>query len=260
MSKSSTVDLLFLNGWSLEAAFVEPLVQHFAGTSSYRIVDVDERFLKDAWLESLSALVDENTLIIGWSLGGMLAIRLAYFLQGRKQAYRKLVTLMCAPSFVNRKDWRSGMTKEDFAHFKKAAESDLRLVKTFPYLMLAPKKEVDGGSSGTPFIDRAVLAALKKRYRASLQNQETRMGTLSLLEQLDLRVELASLNQQAVLVFGEHDQLVPLASARLTEELSAQHEVRVIDAESHLLSCSIMDLVSVFCELSVGSDGAVVGG
>ena len=260
MNSSTSVDVLFLNGWSVGEQFVASLLQDFAGTASYRIVDVDERFLKDAWLETLSESVGENTLIIGWSLGGMLAIRLSYFLQGRKQAYRKLVTLMCAPSFVSREGWCAGMNEKDFASFKKAARSDLVLTKTFPYLMLAPKTGVDVKTDAAPLIDRAVLAQLKERYRTSLQSLDARMSTLSLLEQLDLRKELGALNQQAILIFAEHDQLVSVTSAQLLQELYAQHQVRIVEGETHLLNQSIMDLVRTLCTLIDSLDEAAVGG
>lgn len=235
-------------------------MQRFAGSASYRVEDIDERFLAEDWLESLASLIDDNTLIIGWSLGGMLAVRLALFLERRGQGYRKLVTLMSAPSFINREGWRAGMNEKDFANFKKAARSDLALTKTFPYLMLAPKAGVDVKADAAPLIDRSLLAQLKERYRTSLQSLEARIGTLSLLEQLDLRKELGALNQQAILIFAEHDQLVSVTSAQLVQELCAQHQVRIVEGETHLLNQSIMDLVRTLCTLIDSSDGAAFGG
>lgn len=260
MANSRAIDLLFLNGWSLDATFVEPMVQRLAGGASYRIVDIDEQFLVDEWFETLATLVSENTLIVGWSLGGMLAIRLAVFLEQNQRAYRKLITFMSAPSFIVRDGWCSGMSEEDFEHFRNAAQSDPMLIKTFPYLMLCPKGCGNYASKAAQLVDRSLLAELKKRYRASLQGLDTRMATLGLLKQLDLRDALATLNHQAVFVFAEYDQLVPASSADLVRDLYPKHQVCVVEGESHLLSGSIIDSARGLCGLTELTDEAHAGG
>lgn len=260
MSESTVVDLLFLNGWSLNSSFVEPFVQSVAGNANYQILDIDARFLSDSWMEDLAALVNDDTLIMGWSLGGMLAIRLAAFLERNQRGYRKLITLMAAPSFVSRESWLDGMSKAHFAQFKAAAEFDPLLIKTFPYLMLAATKFAKSNLEVRPSVDRSLLSELKKRYRAGLQDVDTRMNTLRLLEELNLRQELVSLSRSAALVFGQDDQLISLTSVGMVQDICPQHDVLVVEGEAHLLSSGIMRSINVICTLSKDRGEVIFGG
>jgi pimeloyl-ACP methyl ester carboxylesterase len=257
VSDSRAVKVLFLNGWSLDSSFVEPLLQALGEGVTYQVFDVDARFFEDSWPSSLVSLIDQDTVIMGWSLGGMLAIRLAAFLEKNQRDYRKLVTLMASPSFINREGWSCGMSESDFAQFKMAAESDQLVVKTFPYLMLGPKQSVVGTSETTLLANRTLLSEIRQRYRGSLQSSENRIATLALLEQLDLRKELSALQQQAILLFAEDDLLVPNMTAQVVEQLYPHHHVHLVEGEGHLLNAPILKLVSTLLGLSLGTSAAV---
>lgn len=255
MDSAKPVDLLFLNGWSLDASFVDHFVCSLAEHRSYRVVDIDETFLSDVWLERIAAYVHNDTFILGWSLGGMLAFKLAYSLEKNKRQYGRLITLMAAPSFVARDTWPNGMEQHKFALFEQAVEDDERLVKTFAFLMTPSSGEdheraqlQDSGRR----LDRQFLASLKRNYRACLQSSARRKVTLGFLGELDLTEELASLSGPVTMVFTERDQLVSLPSAQAVQQRYSQHEVCVIEREGHFLSDAVMSYTKEVLGVSEG--------
>ena len=237
MNSDPTVDVLFFNGWSLRGDFVEDFVRGIANGRSYRVVDVDERFLDSSWMQSLASLVHPNTVLAGWSLGGMLAIRFARYLQDSEVPYQRLISLMAAPEFVSSCSWPNAMPCEVFSEFEENAREDLLLTKAFPYLMAA------GSSAGELGVNRKLLASVKERYASALQGAALRGQTLSLLKQLNVFDELKGLVRPVCMLFGAHDQLVPLASALAVQKSFPQHDVRVVDGETHYLSDAFLQLV-----------------
>ena len=237
MNSNPTVDVLFFNGWSLRSDFVEDFVRGIANGRSYRVVDVDERFLDSSWMQSLASLVHPNTVLAGWSLGGMLAIRFARYLQDSEVPYQRLISLMAAPVFVSSCSWPNAMPCEVFSEFEENAREDLLLTKAFPYLMAA------GSSAEELGVNRKLLASVKKRYASALQGTALRGQTLSLLKQLNVIDELKGLVRPVCMLFGANDQLVLLASALAVQKSFPQHDVRVVDGETHYLSDAFLQLV-----------------
>lgn len=244
MIRGQAADLLFFNGWSLGKSFVEDFVRQLSDGRSYKVIDIDERFLDDSWMQPLTSLVQSNTVVAGWSLGGMIAIRFARHLEDFKVPYCRLITLMAPPVFVSSASWPKAMPSELFSKFEESAQDDRKLSKTFPYLMTAHSS---GSAQG---VHRHLFACVKKRYVESLQPSVLRGCTLTLLKNLDVLDELAGLTRPVFMLFGSEDQLVPLASALAVQERFSDHHVLLIDGECHYLSDTVLEHVRGFLKPS----------
>ncbi|KZZ59360.1 hypothetical protein A3762_05185 [Oleiphilus sp. HI0125] len=223
---SKYVDLLFIQGWSVSEEFyadwLHGLSKELMSNRSIKIVACPERG-DIRWLEHLAKeYVSPNTVIIGWSLGGMLAIKLAAYLEGANKSYDRLVTLMSSPKFVESTDYQCGMKRQDFADFVSSISDDRAIVKTFPFLCIkgAPKQS-------------SLLKRVREQYDLCLLEESNRCQSLKLLGELDVQQELANLTQSALMIFGDQDVLVKQSCALEIKSQFTHHKSVIIDGVAH---------------------------
>ena len=160
-------------------------------------------------IATLAAAIDEATaavegplVVVGWSLGGQVALQWAL---DRPWRVRKLVLVATTPSFVIRAGWPGALAPEALARFGDELAVAYRLT-----LMRFLTLQVQGSDDG-----RRTLAQL----RASLfdrgdPSREALAATLALLRDTDLRAALPRIAAAALVVAGDRDTLVPIAATR----------------------------------------------
>lgn len=158
----------------------------------------------DGWDDALlEGLPDEPVILVGWSLGGMLSMRLA---AGHPDRVQGLVLLSSTPCFRMRAGWPHGCEDEVFERFREALESNApRLLDRFFALMLQGE-ELDRRQ----YVDIA-RQAVDKRCPPSIVG--LRDG-LRLLDELDLRGLLTGIRVPTLVVHGEHDAVTPVGAGR----------------------------------------------
>ena len=219
--------LLFVHGWGQSAqvwrAQIAYFAERFAGQMKVQAVNLpghggasDAPF--DAWEDVLlDAMPKGPVMLVGWSLGGMLGMRLA--LQ-HAERLAGLVLLSSTPRFRVAPDWVHGVDDEVFGRFQEALESDApRLLERFFALMLQGDE-----LSRRQYIGIA-RTAVDKRYPTSMQG--LRCG-LQWLDTLDMRADLAQITLPTLVVHGEADAVTPVGAARYMAE-------HIPGAEMHLM-------------------------
>ncbi|WP_323845769.1 malonyl-ACP O-methyltransferase BioC [Microbulbifer magnicolonia] len=163
-----------------------------------------------ALLRQLDQHLPENCLLVGHSLGGMLAARLAA-LPGQDKV-SGLITIAANGAFVRRGDW-PGMHPDTFDDFRQsmAAEPQATWEK-----FCGLQARGDGAM-------RALLKQLKQWRPASIGGAW--LDALDCLGRLDTRAALQSLPVPALHLFGAQDALVPAAAAEKMRALGAAVEV-----------------------------------
>jgi len=154
------------------------------------------------WVDRLAAGLPENpAIIVGWSLGGILAIRMALTYPGHVAA---LVLVATTPCFCCRPDWPFGCADDIFHMFEAGVrESPARTVRHFFNLML----HGDGLSRARV---RAIAdAAMEQKHPAGTDGLQE---GLALLASEDLRDQLAKLSLPCLVVHGTTDTVVPVAA------------------------------------------------
>ena len=174
-------------------------------------------------IESLYDTLPETTHLVGWSLGGELALAYALCFPERVQS---LTLISSTPCFMNRPDWALGQPAvllDDFD--QRLAESPAGLLKRFSSL-------IRHGDS----------AAVRNRSLAEiLQTQvetdaERLASGLRFLRTIDLRGACSSQDNlpPITLIHGSADGVVPVAAAQwLADNLNAP--LTTIDQASHAL-------------------------
>lgn len=201
--------LAVLPGWGLGPAAVAPLVQAL-GTARPQASVTVAPLPNSADLETALNVLDQRlppgAWLLGWSLGGMLAVALA---ARRGQACPGVITFASNASFIAREGWPAAMALETYTAFAGQCEADpTGTLKRFGLLC------VQGSEAGRGLI-KPLLA-------------DTRHATaegLALLAALDNRDAIAALALPQLHVFATRDALVPVGTAAALAQLAPHARV-----------------------------------
>ena len=165
-------------------------------------------------LADLDEQLPENCLLVGWSLGGMLAAQLA----ARSSKVNALVTIAANASFTERADW-PGMAQGTFESFCAAQRQDPeKNGQRFCGLQARGDSEM-----------RSLLKTLKGWQPRDVPASWN--AALACLGSIDNRSLLPALDVPALHIFGEQDALVPCAAAEQLRALKCP--VKVIADSGH---------------------------
>ncbi|MBT6021836.1 MAG: alpha/beta fold hydrolase, partial [Candidatus Thioglobus sp.] len=100
-------DLVLLHGWGFNADLFNALIEKYQ--NQYRITKIDlpgHGRSKDVaggideWCDEIIKILPKNPILLGWSLGGLLAINIATKIQ-----LSRLILIASSPNFVQNKNW-----------------------------------------------------------------------------------------------------------------------------------------------------------
>jgi pimeloyl-[acyl-carrier protein] methyl ester esterase len=190
-------DLVLLHGWGFNSELFNDLIEQYK--SQYRITvvdlpghgrsnDIDGGL--DKWCDEIIKILPKNPILMGWSLGGLLAIKIA-----TKIAISKLILVASTPNFVQTNDWPYGINENNFRQFSDALEFNLsKGLKRFVSLQTQDKTQLKTLNQS---IDKFPASA-----KALNQGLEILLTT-------DLVDEFNQLKIPIKVILGNHDTLVP---------------------------------------------------
>ena len=223
---------LLIPGWSMGSDIFEwllpGLAQHFkvncAEVTAYP--DLSDR---NQFIAELAAAIDEPIWLIGWSLGGNIALDLA-------EQYPNKVLGLCllstTPQFVESHHWPVGIPADIFDKFKQG-------------LLVNPKKVLrrfDLLQSKNDSQGQALHHALSE-YRAQqeLLSAEDLQRGLELLASYDQRELIKTITQPMLWCFGEADAVVNVYTAEEIRKAISKVDIEVFRLASHLLFLTSTD-------------------
>ncbi|RVT44548.1 pimeloyl-[acyl-carrier protein] methyl ester esterase [Rheinheimera sediminis] len=174
----------------------------------------------DSVLAVLAEQIPDQSMVIGWSLGGLLAIALAGRYPHKVSA---LGLIASSPCFMAKDNW-PGMQSKVMQQFAGHLQQDLALtVERFLAI------QAMGSSTARQDIKLLKQAVLSLPLPSAMALQ----GGLELLASLDLRQEFAALTQSVFIILGRLDSLVPVAIAPLLQSLRPELRVEIVQKASH---------------------------
>jgi pimeloyl-[acyl-carrier protein] methyl ester esterase len=213
--------LALLHGWGMNARVFDTLAESLAADFDLRVLDLPGHGGREAlpentlqaWADDLAQQLPDNAIVLGWSLGGQVAMRAAL---DHPHKIARLLLLASTPKFVAADDWERGMAWADLDAFGAAllAEPQATLLR---FLSLQTR-----GMAG----QKALLQHLRQTLLAAPAADGAALAAgLTILRDTDLRAELARLAQPTLVLHGALDTLTPAAAgAWLAETLPrAQH-------------------------------------
>ena len=207
-SVGSGKPLVLLHGFAMHGGLFEPLLPSLAQRHRVHAVDIpghgrspaitpfDLPPLAEAIDEAVDG-VDAPMAVLGWSLGGQIALQWALSHPGR---FDRLILVAATPSFVQREDWEHAMSATMLARFG----DELRVSWRFT-LQRFLALQVHGSDVG-----RATLAQLRQRlFARGAPSSVSLARALELLRDIDLRPLLSRITIPTLVIGGDRDALVP---------------------------------------------------
>jgi pimeloyl-[acyl-carrier protein] methyl ester esterase len=205
--------LVLLHGFALHGGLFASIVPDLARHHRTHVVDLpghgwsapvapyDVATLAAA-VDRATAGVDAPMTVVGWSLGGLVALQWA---RASAQRIRRLVLVASTPSFVVRDQWPHAMSAVTLARF-----GDELRVAYRPTLQRFLSLQVQGSDEG-----RRTLAELRVRlFERGEPSAAALESALGLLRETDLRSLLPRVEAPALVVGGAGDTLVPLPATQ----------------------------------------------
>lgn len=221
-------DLVLLHGWSMDGKiwgeFAAGLAQDFTvyapDLPGHGASPRTQPISLDMLASEVASALPETCLLCGWSLGGMLALRLARL---RPAQVRGLVLIATTPRFCAGGDWLHGSLPDDLDGF--AAELDADPVT----LMARFRASMCRGDIHERTLRRR-LAALPPPP----DDRRALHEGLGILRDADLRAEIPGIGAPALVIHGDCDNVVPPAAGRWLADALPNARLHRFEACAHL--------------------------
>lgn len=204
------IDALLISGWGTHAAIWDPIIPVLERAYQIEVIEppwvaagqaLGSMTAVDHYIDTLAQRVDANTTLIAWSLGGLLALRLAARFPSK---IKQLVLISSTAYFPCDEGGANGIDRmwlDKFCQrFAAAPEKTLQRFMTL---------QVKGERQAKP-----CLRLLQQLCTVSEYNMDECRAGLMLLSTMDVRAELAQIGQQVRVIHGQNDAVLPLAAGQ----------------------------------------------
>lgn len=226
-------NLTLIHGWGAESRVWESwATEYLAPYYSVTLVDLPgfgdspilekSDTLEDDWIEALNNAIPDNTHLLGWSLGGLLAQQIAL---RHPEKINSLICLATTPRFTQNDGWTRSVSPQIINDFIKAIGIEVnKTLKTFWRLQLQ-------GTSNSRVLMKELVSHMSARSIPKIQplNQG-----LILLKDMDNREQIHNLNMPTLWLLGEHDPLIPEEIRLNLNELQPKANVEIIADGGHI--------------------------
>jgi pimeloyl-[acyl-carrier protein] methyl ester esterase len=221
--------VVLLHGWGMNLRVFDGLRAVLAQQHQVTAVDLPGHG-KSPWtagssqqqqLASLAAVIPHDAVLVGWSLGGQLALQLA---AAPALAVRRLVLIASSPRFVRADDWPYGLAAATLRQFAAQLEHDVgHTIDDFIELQLR-------GSAAAAAV-RTTLKDSLAQHGAALP--DALAAGLTLLEHNDLRALARRVEVPALVIAGQYDRVTAPAAGQVLSQLLPQAELLIIRRAGH---------------------------
>jgi len=223
-------NVVLIHGWAMNnlvwGDFASTLAQ------SYRVICVElpghggsgdtSAWTMDELVQALAQQLPTSCHLLGWSLGGMIALAYA---RRYPQRVDRLVMMASSAKFVVADDWHCGQKDEVLTAFIEGmACKPAATIKRFIRLQtqgLKPSKDVNESL----------------RQARNMGGEGLAAGLLSgliTLQQSDLRLALADISCPALMILGGQDQLIPVKAGDASQAINTRLKFLIIEAATHV--------------------------
>ncbi len=200
--------LVMIHGWAMHGGVFEPLVARLEPQFTLHLVDLPGHgrsrgsavpFTLADIAEAIAARTPPAPWL-GWSLGGLVALRAA---QRLPKVVRGLVMLAASPRFLRGDDWPQGVEDAVFAGFARDLAGEFRTALD-RFLMLE--------AQGSDHLREEIRMLRAIVYAQGEPTPRALVDGLALLRQSDLRAVLPTLAPPSLWIAGRRDRLVSPAA------------------------------------------------
>ncbi len=222
------LDLILIHGWGMNAGVWQQILPLL--TPHFRVHCLDlpgyghSALLEGQSIEDLAqSLLNKapsNAIWLGWSLGGLVAMKAA-LLQGEHLG--GLITVASSPCFLATEEWK-GIKPSVLENFATQLADNLpQTIERFMALQALGSKSA-----------RQDIKMLKQHVLdRPLANEDALHSGLKSLQEEDFRQDIANISVPWLRLYGRLDALVPYQSVPIVDQLAPQSRAYVFNDASH---------------------------
>ena len=223
--------LLMIHGWGVNSEIWISLVDELKFFASVYVVDLPgmgaSASISPYTLDNIVKEIKANfpikkCNILGWSLGGQVAMNLAIRMP---DFVEKLILMSTTPCFVEKKDWPYGVNKQFFLKFEMEAKQNLN--NTLMKFYLIQTRDIDDSKKVMRFLKNTFIE-IRDDNKSGMQS------ALNVLKETDLRNEVKKIDKPTLIITGDKDRLTSLkASIWLYEKIKGA-KLKEIKGANHM--------------------------
>ena len=230
LSQGSGKELVFIHGWGMNSAVFTEFLPYFE--NQFRITRIclpgfgtnanilPSEYTLEQLADAVAPALPDDAVVVGWSLGGLVAQQLALH---HSERVAGLVTLASTPYFVADKCW-PGIAPEVLAMFRQQLARDYD--KTLDRFLA-----IQAMGSATAKQDvKTIRQQVKTLPNPSVDALE---AGLQLLQSVDLRADIGRISQPTLRLYGRLDSLVPTSGIDRIHELQPSADTVVMPHAAH---------------------------
>jgi pimeloyl-[acyl-carrier protein] methyl ester esterase len=241
LTKNTDIKIAFVHGWGMNSGAFTQLIDALQGELEKRNPDnknafslytitlpghgekhdlVPEPFDLPAIADHVAEQLKENTIIVAWSLGGLVA---QYLASRHHQKLIGLMTIASTPKFQMEDDW-PGIKPEVLQLFMTQLEQNHH--KTLSRFLAIQMMGVENAKRLIKEITTAIELHPAPNIRALA-------GGLKILQEADIREAIGNINIPTLRTYGRLDSLVPYTAINRIQQLQPASQHLIFKHASH---------------------------
>jgi pimeloyl-[acyl-carrier protein] methyl ester esterase len=244
-------DLVLLHGWGLHAGIWGKTMDLLARHCTVHALDLPGHGashgvplgVDDDALVPIAACIPPGSTVLGWSMGGMFAQRLALAFPER---VHRLILLSTTPRFVRAWDWPHGVAAHALESFAEGLRTDYR--KTISQFLALQ-------SLGSTHARTHIHQLRERLFAKPVPSHVDLSSGLTFLQSADLRPMAHRIAQPTLVMAGARDALTPVGASQWLANTLSNVTLDVLDDGAHALFLShpehFTDRVTNFCLATV---------
>lgn len=218
--------LVLLHGWGMNSRIWQPILPVLAQHARVSCIDLPGHGhshklplgLLETVVDQLADHIPQDAVLMGWSLGGLIAQGLAHALPDRVAG---LVLIASTPKFVAEGDWPHGVSPNLLATFGRSLQTDyLGTVRRFFALQFLSTKT-----------DSRTVNALRESIMEHPASIAALEDGLNILRTADF--SQMPLQQPSLWMLGKLDKLIPASLADVLPEMGYKH-IALLNSAAHV--------------------------
>uniref|UniRef100_A0A450YCN1 Pimeloyl-[acyl-carrier protein] methyl ester esterase n=1 Tax=Candidatus Kentrum sp. TC TaxID=2126339 RepID=A0A450YCN1_9GAMM len=222
--------LTAIHGWGFNGAVWEEVADRLKTDCAFHAIDLpgfgespmpEGEYTLSALAEGVIESLPSPSVLMGWSLGGLVALEAARRCPERVLA---LVMVASAPRFTATDGWPHGVARDVLDAFSETLARDYKTALS-RFLIL---------QAGRTDLGRATVKKLKPLlFRYSAPDRRALEEGLALLRETDLRGALGTLHQPVLFILGARDNFLSPTVEPNLRRLRPDCRVAVIEGSAH---------------------------
>lgn len=222
--------IVLLHGWGMNKAVYHHYLARYAPDETVINLDLpgfgdnqQEQLNYSDFVAAVSAQVPAGSILVGWSLGGLVAQSIAL----QRNDLRGLVTVASTPRFVAHEaeqDRWFGIEPAVLSQFSQQLTTNVaQTIQRFLAIQ----------AMGSVSAKADIQAVRTELAGTPTPSSEVLQAGLTFLQTVDLRAQIKHIACPTMRIYGRRDALVPKAAIAAIEALQPQAETAIISAASH---------------------------